>query len=484
MADVRYVCFSDMHFGAENSLFTNVTKDGRVVTDLKDPGPVMKELVICLKLLLKKNANNIKPVLILNGDILELALSTTNQAAMVFKQFINLVLPEKEENLFEKIIFIPGNHDHHLWEIARETQYAEHIKGLSKDEQLKTPWHTTNLFEGKRKMPESYFLKKLLEQFENLENFQIATVYPNFGILDKNKEKGVYFHHGHFIESIYMLMSRAIEELSDNRKPPTIIWDIEAENFAWIDFFWSALGRSGRAGRDVALLYDKMQDESAFKKVLDTLALNITDKILKSWWRKLLNKFLSKLLEIGPLQCIFNKLYDRFLGQEKKEVEVISDKAKKGLKDYIEDPLYYQIISELQQEYPSDVTFIFGHTHKPFEDCMGNERFYRGVKVYNSGGWVVEETTVRPQHGGAMILLDEDLNTVSLRMYNECVAETEYCVKISEILREGEENTEFYKDIKEIVYANSKFWQNFSKTAANAVEERRELLKKRIKEAL
>ena len=25
------------------------------------------------------------------------------------------------------------------------------------------------------------------------------------------------------------------------------IWDLESENFAWIDFFWSTLGRSGEA---------------------------------------------------------------------------------------------------------------------------------------------------------------------------------------------------------------------------------------------
>ncbi len=32
---------------------------------------------------------------------------------------------------------------------------------------------------------------------------------------------------------------------------PTTIEGIETENFAWIDFFWSMMGRSGEAGEAV-----------------------------------------------------------------------------------------------------------------------------------------------------------------------------------------------------------------------------------------
>ena len=61
--------------------------------------------------------------MILLGDILELALADDNVAAMVFWRFLDLAMPPGRE-LFEKIIYIPGNHDHHLWESARETQYV------------------------------------------------------------------------------------------------------------------------------------------------------------------------------------------------------------------------------------------------------------------------------------------------------------------------------------------------------------------------
>lgn len=144
MPDIRYVCLSDMHLGEEDSILTNL-KGTESETDPLKPGPVMKQLVECLRGLISKNEDNKKPTLILNGDILELALTNTNQAAMVFERFIELIMPEGGE-MFERILYIPGNHDHHLWELARETQYVNHMKKFKPGEELPIPWHTTNMF--------------------------------------------------------------------------------------------------------------------------------------------------------------------------------------------------------------------------------------------------------------------------------------------------------------------------------------------------
>ena len=77
----------------------------------------MRELVNCLKTLIPENQDS-KPTLILYGDIPDRALTEDNEAAMVFERFIELIMPENGRRLFDKIIFIHGNHDHHLWETA------------------------------------------------------------------------------------------------------------------------------------------------------------------------------------------------------------------------------------------------------------------------------------------------------------------------------------------------------------------------------
>ena len=131
MPDIRYVCLSDMHLGAQNSLLTNLTSDS-TGTDPLVASPVLTHLVQCLRELINQNVDKAeKPTLILNGDILELALATENEAAMVFERLIELIFPAGGDRLFKNVKYIPGNHDHHLWETAREVQYVQYIKNSS-----------------------------------------------------------------------------------------------------------------------------------------------------------------------------------------------------------------------------------------------------------------------------------------------------------------------------------------------------------------
>ncbi len=90
MNDIRYVYLCDMHFGEEDSLLTEM--DGNNVDPLK-ASQVLVHLAECLRELISKNQGSQKPTLILNGDILELALSEYNTSAMIFERFMELVMP-------------------------------------------------------------------------------------------------------------------------------------------------------------------------------------------------------------------------------------------------------------------------------------------------------------------------------------------------------------------------------------------------------
>jgi hypothetical protein len=57
-----------------------------------------------------------------------------------------------------------------------------------------------------------------------------------------------------------------------DRTVPSAPWDFEAENFAWIDFLWSALGRSGDVGKDVELVYNKLQSRKQLQGLISNLA--------------------------------------------------------------------------------------------------------------------------------------------------------------------------------------------------------------------
>ena len=473
MSDIRYVCLSDLHLGADNSILTSI-KPNSIETDPMLTSPVLSQLVACLRELITQNESKEKPTLILNGDILELALAETNVAAMVFERFIELIFPRAGEALFDKnILYIPGNHDHHIWENGRETQYVEFISSIPAGTALEIPWHTTKI--RPPNLVRGYFLTDLIQRYPHLKDAVISILYPNFALLSTDGQKSIIFSHGHYVESIYSLMSTLNTLLFPNRQEPKVIYDLEAENFAWIDFFWSTMGRSGDVGTDIGLLYDKLQDEKQVDRLLGNLSHGLVEKyhqprLLEGVEAKVLQWFLG--LTIGNIGI-----------QERRQTgELLSPDAQHGLQWYLEGPLREQLLIEDQQHIlETDSTFIFGHTHKPFSQDMNFSGFNPWMKVYNSGGWVVDSVKPSPIHGGAVILIDEALHVTSLRMYNEAASVEEYFIRVEESTHPGAAGSNpFYERVNTLVKPSNEPWKSFTEAVAGAVAIHAKVLQTKI----
>src|SRR5450755_384637 len=201
MPDIRYVCLSDLHLGADNSALTAI-QPGGIETAPMQTDAVMSQFVACLRELIRHNESPEKPKLVLNGDILEMALTDVNKAAMVFERFIELVFPQDGEALFNKnILYFPGNHDHHIWESARETQYLKYICGMQPGAEIDAPNHTTNMFHPD--LVREPFLTSLLQVYPHLRDATVNIAYPNYALLSNDGQKSVVLSHGHYVESIY-----------------------------------------------------------------------------------------------------------------------------------------------------------------------------------------------------------------------------------------------------------------------------------------
>jgi len=473
MPDIRYVCLSDMHLGADNSILTSI-KPNSIETDPMLASPVLSRLVACLRELITQNESKEKPTLILNGDILEMALAETNVAAMVFERFIELIFPRDGEALFDKnILYIPGNHDHHIWENGRETQYVDFISTIPAGTALEIPWHTTKI--RPPNLVPGYFLTNLIQRYPHLKDAVISILYPNFALLSAGGQKSIIFSHGHYVEPIYSLMSTLNTLLFPNRREPKVIYDLETENFAWIDFFWSTMGRSGDVGTDIGLLYDKLQDERQVDRLLGNLSLGLVEKYHQPR--------LLEGIEAKALQWLLNLTVGKIGILERQQTgQLLSSDAQRGLQWYLEEPLYEQILREDQQQIlNTGTTFIFGHTHKPFSQDMNFTGFTPWMKVYNSGGWVVDSVKPSPIHGGAVILIDEALHATSLRMYNEATSVEEYAVRVEESTHPGDTGSNpFHERISTLVKPSSEPWKSFSEAVARAVDIHAKVLQAKI----
>jgi hypothetical protein len=103
------------------------------------------------------------------------------------------------------------------------------------------------------------------------------------------------------------------------------------------------------------------------------------------------------------------------LRRERHGPGVLSERAQAGLIDFLSGPVARQVADEIGS--PAEVSFVFGHTHKPFADVRAASGLPGPVPVINTGGWVVDTAEAEPNKGASVILIDEDLNVAVLRCY-------------------------------------------------------------------
>ena len=457
MPDIRYVILSDLHLGARNSVLTNFVESGSV--DPRAPSDVMMSLFECLEALISENDLGRKPTLVLGGDVLELALAQDHEAAMTFECFMGLLCSHSEPLFDETVYFVPGNHDHHLWEGAREKHYADSVSLVPVGQPLPAPWHATGLFETDEDPWTAPLLTALIRRHEFTSDFRVRTFYPNLGLLDDTGTRAVVLHHGHYAESLYRLVSTVTGMMFPDKKKPEEVHEWEAENFAWVDFFWSTLGRSGGAGDDVGIAYDYLQSEVATEYLVHNLLEGV------SQGSGHLTRHVTSIVE-PVLKHITKHVNDR----ERRQTEsVLRVETEEGLREYIEGPVRSQLAQACNGAVPEHVTFLFGHTHKPFVGQRDYEGYDHAVTVANTGGWVVDTVEPRPLHGAAAILLDENLNGVSVKLYSQHVPGEQYEVSVKPIPSSGGSTDEFFRHVQKIVDDFRLPWDLFSAVAAKAV---------------
>ena len=467
---IRWICLSDMHFGAENSLLSHVDPETASV-DPDNPSPVLRALIACLREIVDLNGDVPKPILVLNGDILEFALAQDNIAAMVFDRFIDLAFDPAHPLFDPAILYLPGNHDHHLWETARERMYAHYVRDASADVDLEPPWHATNLFvDRSRTAPEAELLNALVRR-RGGQHLSVRIVYPNLGLGAAGRH--VIIHHGHFTEPLYRLISSAKGVVFPRQPVGPDVWDWEADNFAWIDFFWSTLGRSGSAGNDVGLVYDMLQSEKAMRQLSSEIGAFAGNRFRPPL--RGVARWVGRRVA-GDLAAYFNS-------RERQHPEIVlTDEGREGLISYLTGPLARQIQGEMSNAMPNQVAFVFGHTHKPFERGMDLSGYKRPVPVYNSGGWVVDTVTDQPTQGAAVLLIDDKCEVTSIRMYNQEQEATDYRVWLSSDTGAGPSET--HRWIERRSDFTEPPWSDFSETAAREVALRHELLPRIINRGL
>ncbi|MFO7805808.1 MAG: metallophosphoesterase [Paracoccaceae bacterium] len=406
--NLSYVCLSDLHLGASTSLLTDTPAVANEPTHsakrLRDA--FAEAFTKTLAALGTQAPSAAAPDLVLLGDIFDMSLGTPKSSIETFDKLLKSLASHGARGQLGSCAFLPGNHDHELWTVSRFT----HMVAEKVDDDIYT--HITPAFANPDSRPRAALIDQLLRD----NGFAGAsTFYPNMGLMTENADRMVIFHHGHFIEPVYRAMS-TLTMMLDGR--PEILLNaesLERENASWIDFLWSTDGDDGRLGAEIMFAHDALLTGRDDILVQHRLADILTRKIAAA----LPLPHTAKARE--GTKTAARAIVDSVLGtygqmERFSYQQTLGADGRAGLISYLSDTVRKQIEQEKPGTVPSELSFVFGHTHKPFEQRLSVPGYTVPPAVYNTGGWSMDTPMFGTRLGASAMFVDSELNLAALRL--------------------------------------------------------------------
>jgi UDP-2,3-diacylglucosamine pyrophosphatase LpxH len=401
---------SDTHIGDDTSTIIEKDKTGRYQTSQKFED---------LKTEIFKHTQD-KPLdyLILNGDILDFAINSfygaCPKARVFFQEIYNV-------SLTNHIIFLPGNHDKHIWDglewqcrvMKKMEKYEDPEKFIGKQTGI------LDLVEGKFILDKIHdtdrdvFIKGLFKN--KSESIPISIVHPNLYI--KTKKEVILVTHGHMLDLAWTIISEIVAGLKvipgEMEFPEaTKIKDYETYNIPITSMLCTASGQAG----DITKLINKIEHylyNINTKDVQYEKNLRSLKHIVETLWEGI-----NKVFNISGLVSIFS-----FIAKRKILMMCKDYKKTRYNEDYFKDKevkerflkFYNASCVEAEHHKLSPPTKVFfGHTH----DVMGtdektdppmktqNLERLGGIPalLYNTGGWLKNDD----RYNAAVFIIDTD----------------------------------------------------------------------------
>lgn len=464
MAQVRYVVLSDLHLGAAYSLLTDTSADGHARPH--ERAPVLEALADGLEHTLRAMAHDRPPTLVLLGDVFDLAFSSAADTMAAFERLIEAFFRRPVPLFDRRIVYVPGNHDHRHWQVIRD-RIDEANLASTPPPGMPEPFVVTPL--AGDDLPVCDVVTALARRATGDESVVVEAAYPN--LAHRHGDRWVVLHHGHYAEGTYRAVSTLLTTLQ-GAVPVTDLRTIELLDGPWIDFFWSTFGGQGPLGTDVFDLYETMQDPAAthvaVRRMTSRLLQVLGGKVPIDGDATITSHGVSVTVR-GLVEGVLDMTLAKLAQSERAGgATVLSPDGVEGVRRYLGQSVRPELVAN-GWEPAQPTAFVFGHTHKPFQDQLLVPGFDLPVRTYNTGGWVLDQPSLSPTQGAAAVLVDDDANVASLRLYNNPVPH------LPEVAAKGcsgvdERHNPLLADLTAAVDAAGPQWAAFTEAVAGAID--------------
>jgi UDP-2,3-diacylglucosamine pyrophosphatase LpxH len=342
--------------------------------------------------------------LVLNGDTLDFSINPFYDSCQKARPFFRAL---QQDNLAEKIILIPGNHDKQIWDVV---EWERHVTMKMQQHEDPEPFTRTqpvllDLATGEISLPGvsprsgatepgGLFLEGLFSS--TAPSIGILVAYPNLYI--KAPDATYLVTHGHMLDSAWVLLSELMggyPSVSKATKNHIGLYEFEELNKPLSDLICSAIGQGG----PVSEVFYKIQLETKngrtgeLKDLFDWVCPKLDALIELPWYAEGLdNAFLFALKKVAV--AIVDKGKSSRYDVEFYDHQSVRDRFARFYEASCE-----QARDKFQLDPPNRV--IFGHTHEPIEADSPKtvtakelpQIDFGAIKdrkllLYNTGGWL------------------------------------------------------------------------------------------------
>lgn len=398
---IRAFVLSDIHIGDPCGMV--VATDG----EFDDPLRIRKGFLDFLDRVEKMPPQEHKPLLVLAGDVWDIAVDNINDVATLSWRVFSALKPRLSS--FESILFIPGNHDHALWTLL-QTQTCiirpldERARGGAAKVHPLPHAQEALLDFNEGPHPElripgvkpPYTGNIFLTGFTGGE-IPVNVSYPNLTIR-RADGTNLIVTHGQFFEQAWTLLSDLLLPAVGRELPAgRDLSSLEMLNASLTDFINYSLAQVGPLNRVLQRVYEDFRVGTeppqlqpvlrALRQVLDRAAGNRDPRtpreMLMEWGSDLLIDLELGLLKWALRTSLANARDESFLPSGRHPG--ILDNPDKVAKI---DAYLLAVRSDLSIPTPTVDEVVFGHTH---ESIRGRDLLLGGthaVRFWNPGSLV------------------------------------------------------------------------------------------------
>ncbi|MCF8235521.1 MAG: hypothetical protein K9G67_11830 [Bacteroidales bacterium] len=335
------------------------------------------EMVQSIRETLEQNEQERIPYLILLGDIFDLAVHNESDAFNLVHEFFNapVFYGRSLISFFDRVIYLPGNHDHHVWRMLQEEYYVENR--LQNDlPALPFPQKSMSILRLGKPTTIQQIDSSLMAggQYENIiahilanNKKEVFISYPNLYI-DYGAGNGICVTHGHFFEPNWNKDSSVVKYFPDVNNMPDYFKNLEKYNSPFTEFSDYAVAQTSQ------YFTDKLTD------------IPFEDVSTSKQYAEIGNYLAKEYPSFFPLDTVYEPLTD-IEKLERHPTQVFT---------------YLQKTAEqMQWQGMKFSKMVYGHTHVP---CFGQIRKFNDFSpekagadpewleqefvIYNTGGWV------------------------------------------------------------------------------------------------